>query len=70
MDTTPKMGVLGTGTTQKGRGLKNLSCKKRGTFVAIDRYIRLLWATVVGCVYLYLWFTIGELRSPGNRVTP
>ena len=38
--------------------------------VAIERYMRLLWATVVGMCMFYLWFMVGELRSPGNRVTP
>ena len=41
-----------------------------GGSVAIKRYIRLLWATVVGMCMFYLWFTVGGLRSPGNRVTP
>ena len=40
-----------------------------GGSVAIDWYIRLLWATVVGMCMFYLWFAVGELRSPGNRVT-
>ena len=35
-------------------------------YVAIERCIRLLSATVVGM--FYAWFTVGELRSPGNRV--
>ena len=40
------------------------------TPVAIERYIRLWWATVVGMCRFYLWFTVGELRLPGRRVTP
>ena len=39
-----------------------------GGSVAIKRYIGLLWATVVGMCMFYLWFTVGELRLPDNRV--
>ena len=38
--------------------------------VAIKRYMRLLWATVVGMCRFYLWLTVGGLRLPGCRVTP
>ena len=41
-----------------------------GGSVAIWRYIRLIWATVMGMCMFYLWFTVGELRLPGDRVAP
>ena len=37
-------------------------------FVAIGRYRWLAWAIAVGIGVLYLWFTVGGLRSPSNRV--
>ena len=39
-----------------------------GVCVAIGRYRWLAWAIVVGIGVLYLWFTVGGLRSPSNRV--
>ena len=39
-----------------------------GGSVAIERYIQLLWATVLGMCMFYLWFMVGELRLPGDRV--
>ena len=39
-----------------------------GGSVAIGRYRWLGWAIVVGICVLYLWFTVGGLRSPSNRV--
>ena len=45
-------------------------CKLQTPSVAIGRYRRCLYGSQWwGYVFLYVWFTLGGSKSPGNRVS-